>query len=456
MVLHMDITKHIERAQEAVRKKNFDYAVALYHQVLAIKPDHGEARAELRQALFRKSEYVRTSPLIRRLQTLPQLLAFFVAKLSKNQDSLIRACERFLQIDPRNVFVNFTLGRALEKAGYLNSASAVFEFIAEIDDRNVEALKCAGAMRYKNRDISGAIALFERALKISPRDAEAEKMRKNLAAEGTLASSSYEKAKSSHELIKEKDEAAHLQRRTRLHKTGEELDAEVEHLKARIAENPDDRRPQRELGELYVRKKDFGNARAHYRKMLDDDPQSFDIRCALGDLDILAYGEEIAKLESRLIEEGDAGGNVRLKEDLEALKNERLAKEIEEYRWRVDEHPTDLGLWHQYGTFVFRAGKTDEAIEAFQHAVKDPQHKRTALHMLGKAFYNKELYDLARKQLKTALDESGGVNDKTKPITYDLGKTAEAAGDREGAMDWYLKIFEIDINFRDVAQKSKS
>ena len=75
----MDLQKHLERAQEAARKKNFDYAVALYQQILAVKPDHGQARSELRQSLARRFEYRKTSPLVNRLLALPQRLAFATA-----------------------------------------------------------------------------------------------------------------------------------------------------------------------------------------------------------------------------------------------------------------------------------------------------------------------------------------------------------------------------------------
>ena len=61
--------------------------------------------------------------------------------------------------------------------------------------------------------------------------------------------------------------------------------------------------------------------------------------------------------------------------------------------------------------------------------------------------------DLAEKQLVNALEASGGVSEKTKAIAYDLGQVAEEGKNTQSAMDWYLKIFEIDINYKDVANK---
>ena len=183
--------------------------------------------------------------------------------------------------------------------------------------------------------------------------------------------------------------------------------------------------------------------------MLKKEPGSFDIRCLIGDIDIWSYSEEIDKIEKRLKNEQ----NVSLEAELDDLRKEMLEKQINEYSWRVKMHPTDLGLWYEYGRCVFRGGDVDEAIKAFQHAIKDPRHKISSLHLLGKSFLMKGLYDLAEKQLKAALDAVGGVSEKSKAVCYDLGKVCEKKEGKQDALDWYMKIYEIDINYRDVAVK---
>ena len=52
----VDFTKQIQKAEEAARRRNYDFAVELYQQILEIDPDQGEARAGLRQALRRRHE----------------------------------------------------------------------------------------------------------------------------------------------------------------------------------------------------------------------------------------------------------------------------------------------------------------------------------------------------------------------------------------------------------------
>ena len=51
----MDLSKYLEQAADAVKRRNFAMAVKIYGQVLAIQPDFGDARAGLRKALFQNN-----------------------------------------------------------------------------------------------------------------------------------------------------------------------------------------------------------------------------------------------------------------------------------------------------------------------------------------------------------------------------------------------------------------
>jgi len=277
----MDIPKLMERAQEAARKRNFDYAVTLYGQILAVQPDHGAARGELRQVLARRAEMRKTSPLAARLTAAPQWAGILAAQVSRSRPGLIRACERYLQADPSNQRVNWMLAKALERSSYMSSAIAVYEHLHQIDREDTEALKRAGFLKYRTQDLKGALECYERVLQIHPRDAEAEKMRRNLAAEGTLASGSYGTARSTHELIKEKEQALEMQRAGRLHKAADEIDAEIARLKER-AGSGQHRAARLELADLLARKKEYAQAREVLVKMLENITEDAVVKVSCG------------------------------------------------------------------------------------------------------------------------------------------------------------------------------
>ena len=48
--------KLVEKAREAAKRRNYDYAIDLYMQVLKLNPDHGDAAKELRKVTVRKGQ----------------------------------------------------------------------------------------------------------------------------------------------------------------------------------------------------------------------------------------------------------------------------------------------------------------------------------------------------------------------------------------------------------------
>jgi tetratricopeptide (TPR) repeat protein len=98
----------------------------------------------------------------------------------------------------------------------------------------------------------------------------------------------------------------------------------------------------------------------------------------------------------------------------------------------------------------------DGAISEFQQTVRDPRRKIDSLTMLGNCFIQKGMFDLAENQLQKALDETGGMSDRKKEILYSLGLLKERQDKPEGALEEYKKIYEVDINFRDVSDRIAS
>ena len=59
----------------------------------------------------------------------------------------------------------------------------------------------------------------------------------------------------------------------------------------------------------------------------------------------------------------------------------------------------------------------------------------------------------ARKQYERALEGTNGTDDRAKEILYNLGTIAENEGNPEEARSFFIRIYEVDIGYRDVADK---
>ncbi len=437
----MDLSKHLENAAEAVKRRNFALATKIYAQVLQIQPDYGEARAGLRKALFAKVAQKPASKLTAMVVGGVNLLVAGVCGLVGRPAAAARAYERYLVLDPMAEGVNLKLGRALQKAGYPRSALAVFASYAEAQPRCLEACRSAGALYYQQGKVNEALAMYEQALKVDPRDQESLKARKDLAAEGALRTSGIDKAGSSRELIKDKELHRQLERQERLQLSPEEIDQELEQLEQKLAESPDDQKLLRRVARLREMAKDLAGALDLIERLVGQQPGDAELQDLAADLRIRLQEQMVEKAHKR-------GDEAALQRARAALQDLRAA----EARRRVERNPTDLGARYDFGQSLLQGGDIDGAIAELQQAVKDPRRKNEALFLLGQAFRKKGLPDLALGQFDKAL-QGGAGGTLGKELLYEMGAICSELGKREDALRHFSRILEQDIGFRDVAQR---
>lgn len=440
----MDLSKHLEKAEEAVKRRNYAFAVNLYAQLLALQPDNGKARAGLRTALFKKAELKPPSKLIAWVAGGVHVLTGKIAALCGGHAAAAKAFERFLALDPLSEGVNMALARSLERAGFAESALAVYRAYADHEPRCLEASRASGRLLYERGEHQDAYEMFERALKVDPRDQESLRARKNLAAEGALKKSGIEKAQSSRELLKDREQQVRLEKSARLQLSAEEIEKELDEVETKLGENPDDVANLLRASELHEMRRDTQSALDCLERAYTLKPDDVALGDRVGDLRLRSQEERVRKAE----ESGDhsAAGNAR-----RALAEMRGA----EFRRRVERHPTDLGLRFELGKALLELGDYDGSITELQQAVKDPRRQVEALLALGRAFRHKDLDELAVTQLQKALEVSGpgGLG---KDVLYELGGIAEAQGKTDEALRHYAAILENDYGYRDVADKVAS
>ncbi len=447
----MDVSKHLEKAAESLRKKNFDYAISLYHQVLQLKPDHGEARRELRTALVRRAEYKKVPPVIALLQGVPFRVGMLFGSLLRKPQQVVLAAENYLKNDPANRGVNRALAHALEKANCRRSAVAVWEFLADDEVVGDEALKRAGALYYELKEMPKALGCYEAVLKRSPRDSEAEKMRKNLAAEGVLSSGSYDPTKSSRDLARNKAEKQELEIGHKIVTTEDERDILTRKLTAEIERDPSNLRARRALVDHLAKARSYAAAIEVLEAGIEIDADSYELRERLGDIRLLDYDQQIREAKAKA-----AAGDAAAQTDVIDLTRERHEFELEEVSRRVQAHPTDLDLRFRLGRLKLVEGELDAAVESFQHSVKDPRRRVESLLGLGEAFERKGLLDLSRKQFESALESVDAGSDRATEIVYALGVLDEKAGAVDAARTRFESIYERNIHYRDVGDRLKA
>ena len=437
----VDLSKYLEQAADAAKRRNYPMAVKIYGQVLAIQPDFGEARAGLRKALFQKAAQKPPSKLTAMLFGGVHLLLGSVLRLVGSHAGAAKAFERYLAMDPTAEGPNLKLGDSLQRAGFAKSALAVYAAYAEHQPRCLDACRAAGALYYEQGRLDQALAMYEQALKVDPRDQESLKARKNLAAEGALQSTGIEKAESSRDLIKDKQKHQQLERQERLQLSADEVEHELEQIEEQLQQNPDDQQLLRRAAKLREMARDLQGALDLVEQLLRKNPNDGDLLDTASDLRIRMQEKMVVKAENR----GDEAAAERARKALAQLK-------VAEARRRVERNPSDLGARFELGSALLACGELDDAIAELQQAVKDPRKKTDAMFELGRAFQQKDLPDLALGQFEKALAAAGsGV--RAKEALYEMGVICEQQGKADDALRHFTRILEQDIAFRDVKDK---
>lgn len=437
----------IARAEEAFKKRNYDYAIELYMQHLAAYPDDVDARKSLRVSEIKKFQDLGTvggGPAAY-AKGLVSLVGAWASLQMKKYDAAMNKCEMFLRHAPRHVTVLGWLGLSARGAGHLKAAVSVFEDILTLDHANKDAVRQLAQCHRELGDIEKSMAYYEQLKKLIPNDPEAAKAVRDLA-----ATSSFEKSQSARiaaggsfqGMVKDMDQAKKLEKDQHIIRTSDEATQAAANIRAEIEKSPTDVKLWTKLGETLLRAKDWKGAVEAYKKGLELKPGDLALQDKMGDVQLKQLDEQIADLTAK----GDEKGAADLREDKNVFC-------IQEYGRRVKEAPTDLGLRYKLGTFLYKGKKFDEAISEFQQTLGDPRYKQSCYNMLGKCFASKGMNSQAIKSFEKAREGMTQMDENAKELTYNLGILYGKEGDAEKAIAELEKIIEVDINYRDVMKR---
>ena len=121
-----------------------------------------------------------------------------------------------------------------------------------------------------------------------------------------------------------------------------------------------------------------------------------------------------------------------------------IAENVEE-----EDHQShyDLGVAYK------EMGLLDEAISEFQKALRAPSNRVPTYEALGLCFIEKEQYPMAATILGRALHEQGMSENQLIGVLYLLGRCAQERGQRDAAIEYYQRVFVVDIQFQDVSER---
>ncbi len=131
---------------------------------------------------------------------------------------------------------------------------------------------------------------------------------------------------------------------------------------------------------------------------------------------------------------------------------------LSQFKEKVAEHVDvgDVRAHYDLGTAYREMGLMNEAISEFQLALRADEKNLATYEMLGQCFLEKGEANFAVRSLGKAANLPHDVEDELLGIYYYLGRAHEELGQRDEAVEFYEKVFALDINFQDVTERLRS
>ncbi len=132
-----------------------------------------------------------------------------------------------------------------------------------------------------------------------------------------------------------------------------------------------------------------------------------------------------------------------------------FAAMLRKFKQGVSEHVDDGDYDSHYdlGVAYKEMGLVDEAIAAFQRALRGTTRRPRTYEALGQCFLERGQHSVAMAVLQRAVEEGELGDEQLVGVYYLLGRTAEAMNRREDAVRYYERVLAVDITFSDVADR---
>jgi len=444
-----DLRELYQKGTVALQRQNFEYAIAIYNQVLLREPGFFDCRQALRAAQFKKAGG--GGNFFKKMlggASSSQLLAKAQMNLRKNPLEAIQVAEQILNGDPQSSGALKVLAEAALAADLPRTSCFSYEILLKNSpkdyDLNMDYGKALAAAGQPDK----AESVYVELKRLYPHKGEIDQALKDLSARTTLTEGGYEALAdggSYRDVLKDKDQAVALEQEQRQVKSEDVADRLIREHEERLPKEPKNLKLLRSLSELYSQKKDYDRAIEYAERIRSSeggtDPS---LDRMIADITMKKYALLLSQLDPAAPDYAEQAAR---------LNAERQAFQLQECQKRAERYPTDLQIRFELGELYFQAGKITEAIGEFQKAQTNPQRRLQSLGYLGQCFARRGMNDSAVRMLQNAIKEKQVFDEEKKELIYQLGWVLEKMGKAEEAIEQFKQIYEIDIAFKDVAAK---
>ncbi|MEK6644031.1 MAG: hypothetical protein AABZ08_08990 [Planctomycetota bacterium] len=147
----------------------------------------------------------------------------------------------------------------------------------------------------------------------------------------------------------------------------------------------------------------------------------------------------------------------QLRQALVDFRTEQTNKEIDIFLDRQKAYPSDMRTKFLLAVRYLNAKRYDDAIPLFQISQSDLRSRLEARLYMGRCFHEKQFYPQAIQTLQTTLNETDvGGGPVILELNYWLGRALQAAQKYDDAIRVYGHLIQLDYNYRDARPRLES
>jgi tetratricopeptide (TPR) repeat protein len=442
-----------EKAAASVKMQNPSYAVQLLMPIVKEVPGFLEGRKTLRAAAA-----LAHSGKKKLLDTSSLALMKLKTKAAADPVGVLADLEDILATDPFNGPTNEMLFASANAAKMVQTAAFGLEMAIKGQPNNIKLMHRLAEHYMTINDPEKAINTFNAILKIDNSDGDARRGVTNANAKVSMNKQKWDGGDGGNfrDLLKNKDKAKQLEDLNRIGATKEQMMEQLSYLATEYEADPNNVDTSRRIGELYERLDDFPSALSYFEWALQLSNGDASIETKVHKTKERIDEMRLAQLQAAIDADPTADTAEAAREELKELQQQRIEKQVQSSRERVERNPTDQQLRYELGINLLNAGNPTEAIPELQRAKNSPAIRTKAMLALARCYEAKNMLDLGVRQLQEAAGEIPTLDAIKKEVLYVLGNILEKMGRKEEFLDAFKQIYEADYGYKDVAIRVES
>jgi tetratricopeptide (TPR) repeat protein len=432
------------KAKDAMARQNHDYVIMLMPPVLEANPGLLEGRKILRASQIAKAKAA--SKMDKSMAAVRIAPAVIQAKsaVGKSLGAGLAKLEEALTLDPFSPQANAALGEIALQNDLPGTAVFAYETVRTAKPQDTQNLHGLAQALIAAKQMSKARDVYQNILEVAPTDGAALKGMKDASALVATQSGGWEKSQDFRDSLKNKEESSALESASKVVKTAEAVAEQLARLHAQFEKEPQNVVLAKQIAEL-----------CETQGSLDHALQWFQFSHELTQKTDPVLEKAVFRLQCALLDQEWEQAKAAGSDD--AVCDEILARKksviLEGAKDRVKRYPNDLQYRFELGEALIDNGGYKEAVPELQQALRQPSVRHRALNLLGVSYQKRKMLDLAAKQYALAASEIVAMDNVKKDAIYSLGVILEEMGKKVEALEEFKKIYEVDSQFRDIAER---